>query len=522
MRIPLRNKGSAFQGTTSNSKSYPAPVGGWNAKDALAAMKPTDAIVLNNWFPKTSYVEFRGGSLNTATGMTGTAKTLAVYNKLNGGNQMFAATNSGVYDVTLSGAVGASKAARTNGKHQWLMFGDATSNWLIMCNGFDKPLYYDGTTWTAVDGVSVPALTGITTTRLISPIAFKGRLMFLEVNSLSFWYLSAGAAGGALTEFDLSGVAQMGGYLMSAMSWTVDAGDGPDDRMVFVTSEGEVLVYAGTNPSSATDWALVGIYRIGKPLGRRSLSKLGGDLLIITQNGVFPLSAALQSASIDYKLAISFKIENAFNEASRSYGDNFGWKAQLYPEQSALLVNIPLSEDGQHEQYVMNTITKAWCKFTDWDAEDFAVFNNELYYCVGTKVVKAWTGVADNGANIEGYAKCAFSYFDNFNQSKKFKMFRPVLSVNGGLTYLTDIDVDFHDEPITGAAAYTVVSGATWDVDDWDEAHWSAGLEVVYQWTSPDAYSGRCAAGKLKITNNSLMIQWMACDYIYETGNMLG
>ena len=61
------------------------------------------------------------------------------------------------------------------------------------------------------DGVSVPALTGITTTRLISPIAFKGRFMFLEVNSLSFWYLSAGAAGGALTEFDLSGVAQMGG-----------------------------------------------------------------------------------------------------------------------------------------------------------------------------------------------------------------------------------------------------------------------------------------------------------------------
>ena len=37
----------------------------------------------------------------------------------------------------------------------------------------------------------------------------------------------------------------------------------------------------------------------------------------------------------------------------------------------------------RHEQYVMNTITKAWCRFTEWSAEDFAVFNGELYFCAG-------------------------------------------------------------------------------------------------------------------------------------------
>ena len=169
-------------------------------------------------------------------------------------------------------------------------------------------------------------------------------------------------------------------------------------------------VYAGTNPSSAADWALVGLYKIGRPLGRRCLSKIAGDLLIITQNGVFPMSAAIQSETIDYKLAISFKIENAFNEASNAYGSNFGWKAQLFPTQSALLVNIPITEDGMHEQYVMNTITKAWCKFTSWYAEDLAEFNNELYYVEGTKVVKAWTGENDNGSNITASAKCAFNY----------------------------------------------------------------------------------------------------------------
>lgn len=521
MRVPKRIKGQSLRDQVAGSQSFPAPVGGWNARDALADMKPTDAIHLENWFPKTSYVEMRGGSDDHATGMTGTGKTLCVYNKMTGGNELFAVTESGVYDVSSAGAVGASKAARTNGKHQWTMFGDGTNQWLIMLNGVDKPLYYDGTNWVAVDGVSTPALTGITTTDLIAASIHKGRLFFIEKNSLSFWYLSAGVAGGALTEFSLAGVAQEGGFLMAMGSWTIDAGNGPDDRAVFVTSEGEVLVYAGTNPSSATDWGLVGLYKIGKPLGRRCLSKIAGDLLIITQNGVFPMSAAIQSETIDYKLAISFKIENAFNEASRSYGSNFGWKAQLYPTQSAILINVPIAEDGAHEQYVMNTITKSWCKFKAWDAEDFAQFNNELYYVDGTKVVKAWTGSSDNGANITYYAKCAFSYFGDMVHVKKFKMFKPVLGVNGSISFLTDIDVDFSDNPINGVATYNVVNNALWDTAVWDADSWVAGLEIVQQWTSPSSYDGRCAAGKLKIDSNNLTVQWMANDYIYEKGNLL-
>lgn len=521
MRVPKRVKGQSLRDSVSGSQSFSSPVGGWNARDALADMKPTDAVSLENWFPKTSYVDMRGGSIDHATGMTGTGKTLAVYNKFNGGNELYATTESGVYNVTSAGAVGASKAARTNGKHQWLTFGDGTSQWLIMVNGVDKPLYYDGTTWTAVDAVSTPALTGITTTNLIGVSMFKGRLMFIAKDSMSFWYLAAGAAGGALTEFSLAGVAQEGGYLMAIGTWTIDSGSGPDDRAVFVTSEGEVLVYAGTNPSSSTTWGLIGVYKIGKPLGRRCLSKIAGDLLIITQNGVFPMSAAIQSETIDYKLAISFKIENAFNEASRNYGNNFGWKAQLYPAQSALLINVPIAENSTHEQYVMNTITKAWCKFKGWDAEDFTQFNNELYYINGTKVIKAWTGSSDNGANITYYGKCAFTYLGDMIHIKKFKMFKPVLAVNGSINFLTDVDVDFSDNMISGTAAYSVVSSATWDSAVWDASSWVAAFEVVQQWSSPASYQGRCVAGKIKIESNNLTAQWLANDYIYEKGNLL-
>lgn len=521
MRQPLRTRASVPRGQIAAAKSYPAPVGGWNARDALAAMKPTDAVVLDNWFPNASYCEIRGGYASHASGMTGSGKTLAVYNGLTGANKMFSATASGVYDVSSAGAVGASVAARTDGKHQWTMFGDGTNNWLIMVNGVDKPLYFDGTTWTAVDAVSTPALTGLTTTNIIGVNDYKGRLFFIQKASLSFWYLAAGAAGGALTEFDLSAEAARGGFLMFMSTWTRDAGDGQDDVAVFVTSEGEAIVYQGNNPSSADAWAKVGSYYIGKPLGRRAATKFGGDLVIQTQNGAFPLSAALQSASIDYKLALSFKIERAFTESALSYGSVFGWEAAVFPAHSALIVNVPVSEDGTHYQYVMNTITKSWCRFLGWNAETFAVFNGDIYFCVGNTVKKAWTGTIDGVDDIVAYGKTAFSYFDRPGVQKKFDMFRPVLAVNGNLSFLTDIDVDFQDTLISGTALYSVTSGARWDVDNWDEGFWASGLEIVKEWTSPDEWNGYCASGKVKIATNSLMVQWMSSDWIYKIGGPL-
>lgn len=520
MRNPLRTKGGV-QSQTSVSKSLPAPLRGMNMRDSIADMKEGYALVLNNWFCKTSYLEVRGGCSNHLTGMTGTPKTLAVYNKLDGTSKMYAATNAGVFDATSAGAVGASLAARTNGKHQCLNFGDGTNNYLMMFNGVDKPLYFDGTTWTAVDGSSSPALTGLTTTKIISAFASKGRLYFLETDSLSFWYLAAGAAGGALTEFPLDGVAKKGGYLMAGATWTFDGGDGVDDAVVFITSEGEVIVYKGTNPSSASAWILVGVFELGKPLGRRCLNKAGGDLLVITESGVYPLSQALQSTTVDHRAAITNIIEDEITKEGRLYGSNFGWEIAFYPAQSALILNVPIVEDGEHEQYVMNTITKAWSRFTDWDAETFTEFNGELYFATSTKVVKAWSGVSDYGNNIDAYGKSAFSYFGSRGQQKNFTLFRPTLNVNGSVSFLTGLDVDFKDSPISDTATYSVVSGAIWDASNWDQAYWAAGLEIVSRWTSPSEGIGYCGATKLKISTNSLTIQWISSDVVYQTGGVM-
>lgn len=520
IRAPLAQKGRPTQ-QISRIVSMQAPTGGWNARDSLANMKPGEAVYMRDWYPRTTDVVIRGGQQDHATGITGVVKTLAVYNGVSGTSKMFAATNSGVYDASAAGAVGASVATSTNGYWQDINFGDGTTQWLIMVNGTDKPNYYSGSAWTAVDAASTPALTGLTTTSIIGVFAHKGRLFFIEKNSLSAWYLAAGAAGGALTEFDFASIAKRGGYLVAGGTWSVDSGDGPDDRAVFVTSEGEVIVYQGTNPSAANTWSLVGVYYIGEPIGRRCLFKYGGDLVVITLNGAFPLSAVLQSTTVDRKLAITNKIELAFNEAATLYKGYAGWEAIFYPAQSAMLFNIPTAEFSTAKQYVLNTSSpkKPWCEFRNWDAVCFGLFDGELYYGVSGAVQKAWTSTMnDDGSNIVAEVKESFQNFGT-GQQKRATLYRPILQVNGSISYLTGIDVDFKDTNIVGEATYTVTSGAQWDVDDFDEAYWSAGLDIVRQWSSPQENLGTWFAGKLKISTNSLEVHMIAADMMMEIGS---
>ena len=552
MRTALKSR-SAQHGPVVDTATMPSPVGGWNARDSLADMQKTDAVTLDNWMPKSSYVELRGGYLShstesatdidtedaamlatedgfvlatedTATTMLGTVKTLVVHNGLTGVNQLLAMTEQAVYNVTTAGATSSALLTRTNGKHQSTMFGDGTTQWLIALNGVDLPLYYDGTTALAVTQATSPALTGFPAndlTQLISVTAFKSRLFFIPKSSLSFWYLPVSVAGGALTEFDLSSQATKGGYLMAMGTWTRDAGNGQDDIAVFVTSEGEAILYQGNNPSNVNSWSKVGSFFVGKPLGRRCLTQYGEDLLILTENGIFPLSSALPSASVDYRYALSFKIDKAFTDSARVTGDVFGWESTVFPAQQALIVNVPVAEDGVHYQYVMNTLTKSWCRFTAWGAETFAVFNKELYFARGGFVYRAWTGNIDDTDNIEGYAKQAFSHFGKPGKVKTFKLFRPILAVNGSLNYSTDIDVDFQDDVMIAASSASTAGLATWNQSQWNQARWGGGFKIVKPWTSIAEWPGTWAAGKLKVSTNSRSVQWMASDFIFETGQIL-
>jgi len=502
----------------SASVSLPAPTGGWNARDNLAAMAPTDAVSLINWLPSTSECMLRGGYSNHATGLPAQVETLMDYEGA-ATSRLFAISDGKVYNVTSAGAVGAAVlSGLTNSRWQYCNVATSGGNYLYMANATDKPYLYDGTTWTAIDGVSTPAITGVTTTNLNSPIVFKNRVWFIQKNSLKTWYLPTSAVGGAANAVDMSAVAQLGGYIVAHCTWTIDAGQGVDDYYVAVTSKGEVIVYQGTDPSSASTWALKGVWRIGAPVGSRCMYKLGGDVLVISQDGLLPLSSALQSSRVNPRVALTDKIQFAISDAVTNYGDNFGWQVIYFAQQNQLWMNVPVSV-GSQEQYAMSTITKSWGQYQGWAANCWEIFQDQPYFGGNGVVCKAWDTNADNGTNINSLAIQAFSAYGKPGIVKRFTLMRPIFRVTGSPAFLGAINVDFDTTETTSPLTFSPITLASWDSATWDSGIWG-GMTILQNWQGITGV-GRYAAPQLKLVSAGIDVRWVSTDVVYETGGIL-
>jgi hypothetical protein len=128
--------------------SLPSPIGGWNARDSLAAMAPTDAVVLNNFFPTPTDVTLRKGYTKISTGITGQVYSLMNYAGRTS-QKLFAAASTKIYDTSTSTATEA-YTGLTNAKFQHINISTDGGHFLVACNGADATIIYDGTRWFSI------------------------------------------------------------------------------------------------------------------------------------------------------------------------------------------------------------------------------------------------------------------------------------------------------------------------------------------------------------------------------------
>lgn len=512
MLKPLRQRTGA---PSSTAVSLPAPTKGWNARDSLANMDPQYAVVMENWIPETNYVKLRNGYSSHATGVgSGDVPTVMVYN--NGTTEhLLACSATAIYNATSAGAVGAALASSlTNGNWQSVNFADL----LFFVNGADTPRTYDGST------ISTQTITGtsLTATDLIDCTVHKERIFLLEKDTLSFWYLATGAVSGTATEFSLNDIAKKGGILTDLDTWTLDSGSGIDDLIAFVTSEGQVIVYAGTDPASANTWSLVGVFNVGKPLGRRSFMKLGGDLLLTTVEGIVSMSALVSGRAVGDNSFFNFNIAQAWRGYTELYSALAGWEPVFFAEQSLAIFNVPVVASTKYNQVVCNTTTGAWCRFTNMPVRSLTTFNGGLYAGgIDGTVWQILTGTSDNGSNITGTVKQAYSQYGAPGVVKKFQMVRPLISSDNDLPLIVQMDVDYADKPFTGSATVVeATGGAPWDTATWDVSEWANDLLIRGVWRVVRGH-GHVGAFKLQSTSQNSEATWSGTDIVFEPGGLI-
>lgn len=506
-------------GAVVGAQSMPAPIAGWNARDPVAKMDPSFAAQMDNFFPLPNDVMFRKGRIDWVTGLPAAVDTLAAYNSP-ATNKLFAASGTAFYDVTTQGAVGAAVVTGlSNARWQHTNFATPSGAFLYMVNGTDKPRLYDGSAWTAIDAGSSPAITGVTTTSLIHVNAFKTRLFFVEANSLRCWYLPVNSIGGAAAVLDFTSIFTRGGKLIQMGTWSLDGGYGMDDYAVFITNQGQVAVFRGTDPSSASTWALVGVYNIGSPIGNRPLCKYSGDLVAITQDGLIPFSKGLMSSRVNNSDALTFNIQTAVSDAVSAYSANFGWEVEIFPAADQLILNVPTSSTTS-DQYIMNTITGAWCRFKDWNGSCWELYRDEMYFGTATKVCKAWNGASDQGMNINGNVIQAFSYFGSPGKFKRFTAIRPIFQADNTPSVAIGLNIDFDLSTQVSLPSSVAITTSVWDAALWDSGVWGGDLLAVKPWRTVTG-SGYAAALHLVVAQKDIDLHWSATDFIFETGAMI-
>ena len=485
----------------------PVPTEGWDAISPLAAMDPKRAPILDNWVPRTSWVELRQGYAPFSILGALPVETIAVYRPAAGSEQMFAASGPDIYAVAAGPGVPV-VTGLTSARWQYLNYTPAGATSVIqLVNGADLLQMYDGASWTTP---SITGLPGSATTADIIGIAAYGRRIWYVLNdSTTVAYMPTDAIMGPIAgTLDFGALWSKGGFLVAMADWTVDGGEGPQDYAVFMSSRGQVSVFAGLDPTNASVWTLVGTFNVAPPLGRRCLYPIGSDVAIITQQGVLPLSQVLPfDPSADRSVALTSRIQNAMATAAAQSGSNFGWQLISFPAQALAVLNVPVTENSQQQQFVMNALTGAWCRFLNWNANCFEIFDDALYFGDNLGNVNlAYTGGLDLNVPIYSDMQCAFNYFDDPGRVKRMTMVQPLLVASGVVTPTMSVDEDFSNN--APSAPVTVIgpgASATWDASKWDVAVWPQPSQPVVQWLSVQAI-GHALAVRMQVNASPVAV----------------
>jgi hypothetical protein len=483
-----------IQPAQSAAHLFVAPTRGWILSENLASVQPGGAYVLDNWICTEKGIRVRGGGLRHAT-LPANVVSLFSYGVTN--RRMFAATATAVYDVTAPAsplvAPAAAFSGQTSGDYSFAQFGTAGGDFLYIVNGTDSPRLFNGTTWTAITGASSPAITGVTTSLLNHVWVHANRLFFVERNTMRAWYLPVDSIGGIATSFSLAGVFKKGGSLLFGARWSLDAGDGLDDVCVFVSTEGEIAVYEGQNPSDANNWSLSGIYEMPRPLGKNATASAGGELLVATTSGIIPISAAIKSDL------------GALERQSITYAIYPYWRKN-FTTGTVHIEKVPSSgvmfvtEPGQKYTLAANLLTGAWSRLT-WQATCLLDFEERGYFGAGSRVFLMDAGGNDDGMPYTAVYVGQFEGLGSFGGTKTAHQMRATFETSGPINPQITARADFDtvvSSPPASPANYTV---DVWDVGLWDQAKWDATGGVIVQsvWTAVGV-TGRVIAPEVQLT----------------------
>ena len=534
------------------------PVRGLNYRDPPARQMPDDAFALVNALSDSGGITLRNGYQEYATNVPGeTIGTIMSYYPATSASLpspaalpqsvvtrrrqlqptlqnvvidglLFAAAGNRIFNITGGGAGPWVPQSGTYPSNYWTWrnFQNAAGNFLIAVNDLGSYIIYGGAGFssgfssgfrisqTGFQRVSAASVTGVNPDTFCHVTVWKRRLWFTEIRSTRAWYLPPEQLGGEARQFDFGPLFRHGGHLVSINSWTMDGGEGLDDYLVALSSEGDVVIYKGYDPdSAATDpsaFQLHGIWYIGAlPKGRRQTDPYGGDLYILSRQGINQVSKLVSMAQVAESLVgdNGDRIDPYIANLMKNSADEDGWYFKSLPSEQMIIVGIPEQLTGEGPtQLGFKLRESAWSLLyglpvTCWTNHDGHIFAGGLPTTpidgqgkVFVMFENSTDGAAlDNalGALVKARITPAYSAMGSPGMLKRFPMIRPTVLTQFTPGLEITILENYEDTVNFNVPTLPSIESARWNIDKWNHALWSGPLRPIQKWlgTHGDGYT---------------------------------
>jgi hypothetical protein len=548
------------------------PLKGLNTRDAFAAMGPEYAISLNNVTVEDFGIKTRKGYIEWAINVPGSGPVWSLMNyypssavptlrtafpmrrtnlvqrqlqtpslqSLPPAGKLFAARGQSVFDVTAGGTGPWVAEAGVGGAGYgafwtWLNFQNIAGSFLLACNWEGGYAIYNGSAWsTPIAGSGAGQIDGIDPIKFVFVMVWKKRVWFIETESTRAWYLPVGQITGTVTMFNFGEQFRRGGKLVALANWTVDGGIGVDDYLIAVSSEGDVVIFKGTDPDVAGDFDMVGVWNVGPlPAGRRSVTMTGSDVHVLSQFGVTPVSALFNSVilgSVEQK-RLTYVIAPLIAALMDNYSTLDGWQIQSLPAEELLAINVPQgAAEDPGDMFVLKVTTNAWSQFGTMPYTCFVPIDDSIFAGLNDgRVARAFDGTLDNrtlaspanGDPIQCQVTPAYQPMGAPGMQKRFPLVRPTFLASTKPTISVQMLTDY-GPPVTPSVPSVPLPPleSAWDTAHWGTARWSAPLgQEMRNWIGTRG-SGFVAAAQLdyRCTRETLLT---SIDYFVEPGGVM-
>jgi hypothetical protein len=321
-----------------------------------------------------------------------------------------------------------------------------------------------------------------------------------------------------------------------------DGGDGPQDLTVFITTEGEAIVYAGNDPSSANTWALVGRWALPRPIGapHRCVANHGGDVLYLSDAGILPLSAfrtGADAATVIDKAALTRAIGETWRAIADDTRSSAGWGIVPLTRYSQIVANVPRGSADAYQIVISDGgAVSRWFGLPAgvWaEALGGRVFFGDAT-AAGGRVMLWGESASDDGDGIRSEALTAFTPLRGTGRTKRALRLQPVLRNASGAAVAARVLTDWR-VPVPqiealgqGAAAPALppigTGGATliWGTGLWGSGLWGGvDTDVTLPYKTTSAI-GQAMAVRLQMTSGNGRPAWLVNNLIYDVGGPVG